>query len=1129
MGLSYHADGNLELPGLLVDAEILPTQAIWNRFSQENKLTIQTTSSLQELKRRLKISPILQNNAELAIIVNIPLYGGTQYERNKLKALTFFAQRHVYHPTALFRYELNKQTTSSMENRLSKLSQKNPSKMKQHLLNAGGQILFLKSFYDIYRAEEGLDLFLGYAGLGYSFASQAIENGLIKKGTSKLLVHLGAHPIVQTGRLTTKLVLVRGVAGLAIGVFDVVDLGLSIQQLLKAEKGSKQWRDAIAGITISTVSLVSGAVLVIVAAPPGINLAVAFAIVGASMFYQGASTLAEYKTYRLTSEQEFRLFWHSTVGVKPPDDITHIKLQQDKINELVKDYENFLSRLAEKIVAVGFGTGDIVSHKRVTEADTDSECTPPSACAGRLASCKRDDRPERCFQKVEWWVSNEPTRSIISLHKKNFDTSLLPRVQEITYSSYLPASISSSSLWSLSLSSLLFLGYPPDESVIDSFYPCNSAFILGNSTRIQQMEKLHNITGIVLLDLSLINAGRVQGSTNYDTIFNIYSGNATLQGGYKINYYVVLNSTFIGSLEGSANSTDILDMSNLNSTLRHAVFYSNGKIRINGYSKRGIESFRRNPKLFTDNYFAITVKQLNQIIGRFAQPDYFDCSMDSAEHNEIILFNGLGGTKEAPDEISCQRAILSGYTNVKIKDDVFFNSNTSLVFHINFNQTGTINIDIGQHHFPVVIKVDDVHSIKQSTLNYFFHENYLTLAAFIKLPSDSLSTAEQKLTVKLKNYWNSASNSSNYIFVDEVGVYQLNPLINQYDPSVAHDPSAISLNFFLSGKIDHSFNPPEWIAKFNVFSVNNRVLSFIELSQGTEMPYCQLFIGSQGIDRIDSIPIYEAIDYAFGSEGSDIYLTQRQEIFPSKFNTTSNYTRIIIDNYANDKALDLLLLSSSIENIHLSIDFTQEGESLLINGDSLEKPILLKNYFVDEKYQHLAVQDIYGNFWMFYRKDNLVQNIPYYRQERVSLDLASVERYSHVAIETSDIDDWVYYQDGNDLLMSKPNHPITDNENFSVRVKDYYNYLPLRPPLTLLAVKEGTFVTEIIADIPSIKSHELSEQTNLAINSASVMLLLEEDLFEKYIYTFTALPKTIYPRQSSNGTSEALKNVIVQL
>ncbi|BBB15776.1 uncharacterized protein RVIR1_13290 [Candidatus Rickettsiella viridis] len=892
----------------------------------------------------------------------------------------------------------------------------------------------------------------------------------------------------------------RGTAGVITGVFDIVDLGLSIQQLLNAEKGTKQWRDAIAGVTISTVSLASGVVLVVVAAPPGVNIAVALTIITASMVYQGFSTLEEYKAYRLTIDEGFRLFWHSAVSISPPDDIEHLTLQIDKINELAKEYERFLDRLPKEIFAIGFGTGDIVSHKKVTEADTDSTCTPPPACSSRIGNCRKDNRPERCFEKVEWWVSNEPTRATISLHKKFPVLSLLSRMEDIKDKSrYLPSSISS-----------LLLGFPDIEPPIESLYECNNSFVLGNSTRIQQMKRL-NDKGVILLDLSLISAGKIQGSPDHDTIFNIYSGNATLVGGYKINRYNLLNATFIGRLEGNVDSVDIVDASGLSGT-HQTLFYSDERLRIKEYSDNDITSFRKNPRLFIENYLSIKTKQINKIVGRSGQPDYFDCYGDSAERSEPILFNSLGGTAETPDEISCQRAILSGYTNVQIKDDVFFNVDTKPNYRINFNQTGLINIDIGQRHFPVSLAVDAISLIMQSALYYFFNENYLKI--------ESLIASGQFLTIKLQNYWNTASNASNYIFADEIGSYQINPLLSE--PSREEQP-LFSSDFVLMGKINTPlFRTNQLVTYFNITSANNTLLSFLELYPDLDGNNALICIGSQEADMIPLLD--EKIDFTLGGEGEDIYLARKQQIFPIERKNTT-HPLIIINNDSQDKALDLLLLPDTIATIHL----TRQNGSLLIKDNSLEKAFLVKDYFVNKNHQHLALQDIYGNLWMPYQENGLVSGIPYYRavkQKIFTLDAAFIAHYPKIAIESSDLESWIYYHDTRDLLLVDANR---QEEGLALRIKDFYTDSLIKLQLSLLAVENGTFITDTMAGNKSIKSHSVNEKAKLAVNQLTVMQLLAEERIEHYVYRFTDLPKLIYSRPSANETSGEQKYVIVQL
>ncbi|BBB15775.1 ankyrin repeat domain protein [Candidatus Rickettsiella viridis] len=127
--LNYHEAGNLNLPGRLIDAETIPNLESWNRLKQENKLTISTSASLENLKYCLKSKSLPQG--EIAIMNAIHWYGGTADQQHKFTDLLAFANQLSHQPlTDLHHYELDKQLVSAGEKHLREMKQKNPLKKK---------------------------------------------------------------------------------------------------------------------------------------------------------------------------------------------------------------------------------------------------------------------------------------------------------------------------------------------------------------------------------------------------------------------------------------------------------------------------------------------------------------------------------------------------------------------------------------------------------------------------------------------------------------------------------------------------------------------------------------------------------------------------------------------------------------------------------------------------------------------------------------------------------------------------------------------------------------------------------------------------------------------------------------
>ncbi|MGL9719124.1 MAG: hypothetical protein ACR5K9_11245 [Wolbachia sp.] len=151
---------------------------------------------------------------------------------------------------------------------------KNP-KLKGGLMSAAGGIQLIRGIHGaIVSCQDGVttDCGLNLGGIGLSFASQPIENVMVKI-TPKVVASAGSvvGGIIPgtLGKQTKFAVQVAGVkfgskiaggaAGAITGVFDIVDIGMSANNLVDCKKredsdnpcGEKEIRDNIASITLT--------------------------------------------------------------------------------------------------------------------------------------------------------------------------------------------------------------------------------------------------------------------------------------------------------------------------------------------------------------------------------------------------------------------------------------------------------------------------------------------------------------------------------------------------------------------------------------------------------------------------------------------------------------------------------------------------------------------------------------------------------------------------------------------------------------------------------------------------------------------------------------------------------------
>ncbi len=216
------------------------------------------------------------------------------------------------------------------------------------LTNAAGRISMAKGLYDVahsLRYGDTKGFLLGSGEMGFSLFSQLVEDGIVKI-TPKLIKQM------KFGIFFS-----RGFAGVITSPFDIYDLVSSSIDLTNAEKGSKEWRASIAGVTFSDISVVSGVAFTALS-KPGAGTVVGLGIIIGQGFYSGASMVIEYKKYKLTTNQEFRLFWHIFALQLPPEDVQYLAARKDVVNKLAKQAWEFLQNNTQ-VAAYAMGLGEI--------------------------------------------------------------------------------------------------------------------------------------------------------------------------------------------------------------------------------------------------------------------------------------------------------------------------------------------------------------------------------------------------------------------------------------------------------------------------------------------------------------------------------------------------------------------------------------------------------------------------------------------------------------------------------------------------------------------------------------------------------------------------------------------------
>ncbi|WP_341820612.1 ankyrin repeat domain-containing protein [Wolbachia endosymbiont (group A) of Myopa testacea] len=220
-------------------------------------------------------------------------------------------------------------------------------KISNMLVNAAGRISFIRSIHGtLYALSQGdmLEFGLGAGEMAFSPLSDLIENSIVN------------HLSKAIGQIKGGAYIARGVGGSISNVFDIVDLIISLTDLFKAKKGSKELRDAIAGVTFSSVSVLSGVVFAVFSMPIAGTI-FGFTMVMGQGFYSGASMLAELREYRLTADEELRTFWH-TFALQPlPENVEYIVFRKQVVDSLIRQKSEALGNDSSSVLAHMMGLG----------------------------------------------------------------------------------------------------------------------------------------------------------------------------------------------------------------------------------------------------------------------------------------------------------------------------------------------------------------------------------------------------------------------------------------------------------------------------------------------------------------------------------------------------------------------------------------------------------------------------------------------------------------------------------------------------------------------------------------------------------------------------------------------------
>ncbi|WP_265017580.1 hypothetical protein [Wolbachia endosymbiont (group A) of Epistrophe grossularia] len=736
---------------------------------------------------------------------------------------------------------------------------KNP-KLKSRLMNAAGGIQLIRGIHGaIVSCQDGMttDCGLNLGGMGWSFASQPIENAVVKI-TPKVLA--SAEKVVgkiipsTLGKQTKFAVRVmgvkfgstiaRGTAGAITGVFDIVDIGMSASNLVDCKKrensdnpcGEKEIRDNIATISFSTISFVSGVALTALSMP-GIGIAARVALMVASGVYSGVSNIVEYeKKYDTTHDENWRIFWHTFAFQPIPQDVQHLAARKEMVNSLTKGAWQTLNNSLNSTVAYGIGFGKVSGNTL------------------------RPDYAKILMNKEE--RANTRSLSRVIPHRiEDASRICLPQVTDQDYEKE-----------------------GTTNSLDFASYYCENSMVISHDNRVKGKQKDKTI----VYDLSNVNKGAIVGNNEWSNNFLIDSGTAEITGGNKVvNRFIVNSIDFSGKIIGGGNSVNILDLSQLKDKVIGVNVNYRFKPSASGSLKARVNGrWLINDQIDNNGIFSY------YYVGRKNKVDEISC-MGYSEHftgiddRGVIIDSSGGSNKNEKDVVeNCKKVIISPYTTVKGgKSNYTFYvkaadyKGNGLYSEIDVDGTGTVI-------FPEIDLLGDCDQITYST-------NSNTLSLKINFGQNN------QFTLDVKNYVEQSSNKPHFALIDKNGS-NIVPKIERSDSSTIKITSfelhsEHSLDNF-DDVASHYKKIPNNNKDYKVFSV---IRDRVQNQGNSAVPH--MVFGSLEDDVIN---FDQGTIFARGGGGSDVYFISND----------INSGEVKIDNNSSDKKLDTLFMLPKASN-----------------------------------------------------------------------------------------------------------------------------------------------------------------------------------------------------------------------
>lgn len=809
--------------------------------------------------------------------------------------------------------------------------------LKDQLANAGSRIQLIRGLHGIIvTCQQALNQGTSEQNLDCALSLSEISSSLvIPRGEDVLIKKFPKFP--KTIRL----------GGAVLGVvFDIIEIVRSIIKLIECSRLSntanacsdKDIRDSIAAITFAGVSLVSSIVLVAVGAGTPVATLVAFIIMIPYTIYIGISTIKEWRQkYGTTLLEDIHLFSSILLMIRPQSSLDELAFRTESVNSIVKTAWDTLNSFPNNTVAYATGLGKRTTYK--------------NSRGGKCPSQKQLTQCEKCTERVDgnlWSTINHiisgdcitTDRSVIVLQVLLDNTQKLSRV--------LPKNIAGATFICLPDTTGSYYENMGKNGYLRSsrpkaIYTCNNAVVIEHDSR-----KSQDGAKYIVFDFNYINSGYIVGSNGLHNIFFIRTGNPIVQGGHTVtNYFMFLDDTFTGEIR-FGNYINIIDVSNVKSpVVKFEVDLVQCRMELNNKIIRLLQeyfNFKRGKTSYIGSMYI-------QYIGRVNKKDHVDCdivdpsnresTIEEKKYNDADLINsdrihigGNGGNAEAFDVIkNCKKLTIGPYTTVeggsggytifvKSMKNEYANQHTKSTIDVR----GTGNI--------VFLDI----ALLQAKIEYFPTDN----TVIINIPL----TQDHTFTFEIKNYFNQVKETPNFNLLDKYGSAVI-PKVDFKSMSSSKGSSILIDKFelHLNSKEVKSFTNQQIVTYYKEVSKSKSNFKVF----GTVQSDLTSFVF--GSTSNDIIVLDRESMFAEGGEKSDIYLLL-DEAF-------SKNSRIQIDNFANDKTLDILQLPFIDRDFFTSEIYDDLKISSIRTRNEFEITVL--NWKNSNLHKHLILMDQRNN------------------------------------------------------------------------------------------------------------------------------------------------------------------------